>query len=705
LSNQQQLPWYRRSIVGIEVGPTGAQGGIDADDAEFAARFSGKEIIERCLAAHAEYLVLWAKDNEFAYYDSTIVPKAPGLGARDVLAEAVEAARGQALPIIAYCEIQYPTYLLREHPEYRAIDIDGKEIPGRVCYNSGYLDHVTAIAAEMLAYGIDGFHFDMVDQGFGPPYSCWCKRCRALYRSEYKRSMPGSVKWDADWERMLEFRYNSSARFEQQLRENVRRLHSGASVDFNYHGSPPFSWEVGQRPVQHAHIGDFSTGECGLWAFGALHGSLATLIVAATKPGAVYQMVMQRGAYSYHDQTTRPLADLRWEAFTLLSHGAQVTIVDKTPYDGALDRVAYERMGQVFEEALRKREHFGHTPVQEVGVFYSSRSRDWFGKTNPALYQQACTGAHRALIYAHIPMGVLLDENLTVEKLNAFPVVYLPNTAILTHQEVEMLRAYVQNGGILLLTGMTGLYGPRGQELAESALSDLVGAKFTSRLTSLDNHIALPPDGGRPASLSRDIPTEWPFLVYGPAAIYEPITAEPFGLLFAPHRTLRQRKGAEKVTLPMSAGAPVGPAILINSYGKGKVVTLACSPDAGFASDYRTAEQRLIIRNVIRFLNPTPLIEVDAPLHVESIITSDVATGTIRVHLIGYLTPPGSSGPGHSQRTLPSLMEEAPLYRVRITVRQPFQHARALSPETEIIIVPGGIQATIHDVHETIVLS
>ena len=39
-------PWFRRSLVGMEVGPTGAQfGDSDASDTRFCARFDGQEIV------------------------------------------------------------------------------------------------------------------------------------------------------------------------------------------------------------------------------------------------------------------------------------------------------------------------------------------------------------------------------------------------------------------------------------------------------------------------------------------------------------------------------------------------------------------------------------------------------------------------------------------------------------------------------------
>ena len=47
---------------------------------------------------------------------------------------------------------------------------------------------------------------------------------------------------------MLQFRYDTSERFEKQLTAYIKTLKPEATVDYNYHGSPPFSFEVGQTP-------------------------------------------------------------------------------------------------------------------------------------------------------------------------------------------------------------------------------------------------------------------------------------------------------------------------------------------------------------------------------------------------------------------------------------------------------------------------
>ena len=470
-------PWYQRCLVGLEVGPTGAQFGSDPSDRGYAAEFDGREVVRRTVAAQAEYLVIWARDGEYAYYDSQIMPKCPGLGARDVLRETMEAAGPHQLPVIAYCVVQQGGQFLRDHPEMAMRDAAGHIIPGRYCLNSPYRDVMKRLLDEQLAYGIAGFHIDMIDQGFGPPVGCWCPHCQSKFQARYDSAMPSGVTWDEAWRRMLDFRYWTSTAFEKELYDHVRSRNPAATVDFNYHGNPPFSWEVGQRPVQHAGNADFVTGETGVWGFSALGVGLNAQFYKAATPGHPVQVAMQRGVRMYHDQTTRPLHDLRWELLTLLAHGAFVTIVDKTAYDGWLDPVAYERFGQAFREVHAKRDHFGQDPVADVGLYFSALSRDWYAQADPPQYFQAFQGAHRALEYAHIPWGVVLDENVDLATLQRFPVILLCNTAVISEPELGLLRQYVEGGGRLLITGHSGLFDSAGRPQAESALQALIGAR------------------------------------------------------------------------------------------------------------------------------------------------------------------------------------------------------------------------------------
>ena len=67
-------------------------------------------------------------------------------------------------------------------------------------------------------------------------------------------------------------------------------------------------------------------------------------------------------AAARHDELIAPEQSERLAAL-FEDYGAQVTLVDKLPYDGAADHETYRRIGAVFAEARRKREHFGQPPV------------------------------------------------------------------------------------------------------------------------------------------------------------------------------------------------------------------------------------------------------------------------------------------------------------------------------------------------------
>ncbi len=641
--------------------------------------------------------MLWVRDGDYAYYNSKLLPKAPGLADRDPLQEAVDEAQHHDLPLIAYCVVQQGGNFLAEHPEWQMRGADGNPI-GRFCFNSGYLDAMKDIVAEQLAYEIDGFHIDMLDQGFGQPYGCWCDACRNLFRTRFGHDMPGGATWDSKWDDMLEFRYETSQRFEQELVAHIRSIDPTASVDYNYHGSPPFSFEVGQRPVQHAGNADFVTGETGVWGFSALGVGLNAEFYRASTPGIPYQVAIQRGVRMYHDQTTRPLNDMRWETFTLLAHGAFVTMIDKTDFAGGLDPVAYDRIGELLGEAREKREHFGHQPVLDVGLYFSSRTRDWLAREDAARYFQSFQGAHQACVMEHLQFGVVLEENESLEGLKKFPVICLPNVGILSDREVDLFRDYVQQGGKLLVTGQTGQFGALGEALQDSVISQLIGAHVSRRLETEDNWVSVD------QAWRGSLPPGWRFLVKGPATVYQPTTATELGMLYAPERTNRQLEGKMHTDWPMSAGERVGPAVLINRWGNGMVVTCAASPDYATAGEHSLVEDRILFRELFRILQPDSRVKITAPANVEAVVMDDPEARCLRVHLLAYNATPRTTPRNNRPYILPGLIEDLPIFRVRIAASSDVLGVNGLNANTQVRFVGRDIEATVEDIHEVLII-
>jgi len=692
--------WFRRTLVGIEIGPTGA----NDRDSLYMSKATGAEWVRLLLKAKAEYGVIFLKDMEFAYYSSRVARKCPNLGERDLLQETLEAAKPHGLPIIAYCQIQYDDSSWRAHPEWRMKDHQGTDLGGRLCFNTDYFDFVRDVAAEMMQYPIAGFHFDMLDFGFAPPVGCWCPRCREAFRREFGSEMPNGVTWDEAWDRMLAFRARSNKRFEDRLQAFVRSKRPDISVDFNYHGYPPFNWLPGQTPAIHAASGDFVTAEGLPWIFGHNNVSLLPLFLSAARPDRAVQCVSSRGVWDYHDFTVRPVAEMTWEVLTYLAHGAKYTMVDKLYYDGAAEPLTYERLGEVFGEARRKRDLWGHAPVPEVGIWYSLRSRDWYGRDDPPRYLAAVWGAHRALLQSHIPMGFVLDELADADRLRAFPVVWLPHAAIVSEREAAMLDAYVREGGKLLLTGLTGMFDRQGQPRGEWALAATAGARLVRTHTDRrDNYLRLPASvkSGAGAFLARDVPVDWPMLVYGPLAELEPAGAEAYGELWTPVRSTNNLWVGH-----MSPGTRVGPAALVRRHGKGMVVTVPCALDAAYAGEYRMPEHRLLVRNLVRALNPAPPVEVRAPVHVEAVVTRDAGRRRWVVHLLAFTGAPTFSSAAfpNGKRVLPAMMEEAGPYEAEVTVRVPFRRLTASGPRARVSVRGGVARIATRNIHEAVVI-
>ncbi len=101
-------------------------------------------------------------------------------------------------------------------------------------------------------------------------------------------------------------------------------------------------------------------------------------------------------------------------------------IVDTPEDDGnSLDPVAYERFATLFKEAKEKSEYFGHEHLRQVGLYFSAKTRDWYGREDPQRYFRAFVGAHRIMVESHIPVAFLFDEDVTLERLAGVPP-YLP---------------------------------------------------------------------------------------------------------------------------------------------------------------------------------------------------------------------------------------------------------------------------------------
>lgn len=679
-------------------------------DERIAKKASAEEIVSNFVRAEVNCAGFYMKDIfGNAYYPTKIGHVHNNFRDRDFFGECVTEAKGKGLSVFVECIVVWDQHNARSHPEWVMVDSEGNLQDadlGYMCYNSeGYRDYLFGMVKEVIEnYDIDGFFFDMLIYNWGEALTCCCDKCKQLFREEYGHEIPLKATWDEEWRHFLDFRYGSNERFARDLVKTVKDINPNLSVTFNYHGAPCFDWRVGQRPVQHSALADYATGEAYTNPFGIPYTSLYPRFLRGVAEGRPYEVITYR--FNRHwDYTVKPVAHLQYEIMTYRANGAGVLIVDQPGYDGKIDEVVYDRIGQVFKEAKEKESLFQYQPLTHVALYYSAKTRDWYAREAMEEYQLAFNGAFKAILESHIPVDILFDENIELERLQKYAALFLADVAILDKREIEIITEYVKRGGSLIATHDTSLYDVNGERRNDFALAELFNAHFTGKTETTYNYFRLP--AGR---FSADIHPRYDVLSLGPGNVVES-RGETFGELKISFYDRDPDKCISHGVHP--AFEKVGPAIVLNEYGKGKVAFAPFRLGASYASNSMLGEQRILIRNLIRELTPETAIEIEAPLNVEAVITRDEEGNRFLVHLIGFsatkqaLTGKATDFLKYPEASIrPYLMMEEPLvFIANIRVNQDFKDVSVWHKGTQLSTQGRNIRVLCTEVHETVTIT
>lgn len=688
-------------------------GQYDGYYSEILSKFDAKEIVANLVRANADSCHLWAEAVHCYYYDAEdteLAHKHKSLRGRDIFGELAKEAKKQGLSVLAYSSLNSSREFAALHPDAVMQDPSGIPMGSAICFNyDAFLEALKRRSSELMdKYEVDGWFFD----GTAFPMdrlACFCDTCRMLFRKKYGAEMPRTPARDETWAKFLEFRYDSNSRFARRLKEYLHSKYPGRIVCFNYHGHIPFGWKEALRPAGHATISDATAAEDFAFRFSQLYPSLTASFLAGLRPGAAFQVMTDMTLGGYGDFTQRPVADLKWDLFTAKMRGANVMVIEKILHDYSVRPAVYEMIGRAFGEVKEKEPYFDHPPIKEVGLYYSLRTRDWYDQHNPDAYERCVVGAYRALVDLHYQVEFLFDESATPERLQQFPVIFLPNAAILTDGEAQMLRQYVAAGGSLLATWETSLYDTGGR-LKDFTIKDLLGVRYAGHVEQVARTIFGAPDPNvEPWSFVRFATGRWTegvhadldLPVFGAQAILiESDGAQTFGEL----RTVLPG-GRPPGTAGCSPWKSVGPALAIHRFGKGKSAYFPVPLDWEYASQRALPDHCNLIRNAILYLLPNREVIVEAPVNVESVVMTPTAGGEFIVHLVALWPRKNCKTYWLAPAPTTEFMEEPARYRANVTVRKKIRRARALSPQTMVRVVGDTVRVETEQVHETVIIS
>jgi hypothetical protein len=141
------------------------------------------------------------------------------------------------------------------------------------------------------------------------------------------------------------------------------------------------------------------------------------------------------------------------------------------------DRRMYDTPGPVMKWYKENERYLvDRQPVASVGVVWSQRNTDFFGRNESAERVDApYSGFMHALVRARIPYLPVHIDDLDRQG-QGFKLLVLPNVGALSDSQCASIRRYVDRGGSLFATGETSLGDEWGDPRPDFGLAELFGA-------------------------------------------------------------------------------------------------------------------------------------------------------------------------------------------------------------------------------------
>jgi hypothetical protein len=223
-------------------------------------------------------------------------------------------------------------------------------------------------------------------------------------------------------------------------------------------------------------------------------------------------------------------------------------------------------------------------PVPYVTIVPTWESQQmWREKGKSWNWPMMCGGLALALLDERIGLDVNPSTEMSEEWLRGQKVIALSGASGISVEEAKRLSAWVRSGGGLLATYDSGLYDEKGQLRHDGgALRDILGVKMKGQLAS------------QPECCYR--------VTEGHAALgeYAAGTAvEGDGRIIPVEAVGGARMIAECWNL--GTGEVRGPAIVVNSYGRGRTVYVSGSLEANYLFDRVESNGRLL-RSMVEYL-------------------------------------------------------------------------------------------------------
>jgi len=653
--NPPNTPWYRRAYIW-------GQTNITERD---PVRYDITWWREQWRRTQVQALIINA-GGIVAYYPSKfpLHHRAEFLKDRDLFGELTKAAHDDGLFVMARMDSNRTAAdFFQAHPDWFARDRDGQPYRAAdkyiACINSPYYDeYLPGVLREIIERSRPEGFTDNSWAGLGRNSICYCANCERTFRAKTGEALPRAADWDHPVYR--EWIMWSYARRVELWEQNNQVTRTAGGPDCIWSGMNSGSVtsqarsfrdlrEICRRAdilmLDHQARDDASgfqqNGDTGK----RVHGLMGWDKLA---PESMAMYLIRPGYFRVASQA--PAESRMWMlagiagGIHLWWHHIGAYHEDRRMY-GTAEPVT--RWWKAHERYLT-----GRQPVASVGVVWSQRNTDFFGREEAEERVDApYTGLMHALVRARIPYLPIHADDIE-QQSGGLKLLILPNLGALSDAQAEAIRRFVQQGGSILATGDTGLYTEWGDPRPDFVLADLFGCNRVEAAPRLIRPEAAPPPGGA-AAFGRDfrshtylrLSPEWGARVDGPRTGDEPAPGGdrhpvlrgfddtdilPFGGTLAP------LKVASTALVPLTFVPPFPvyppetawmreprtdiPGLVLSQHGRARVAYLPADLDRQYARQL-LPDHAALLANIVRWA-----AEGSLPLEVEG-------TGLIDCHL------------------------------------------------------------------------
>ncbi len=608
------------------------------------AEFDAEQFADTLAKAHVNSVTCFARCHHgWLYYPSKVFPERihPHLKAKNLLGEQIEACHARGIRAPIYITVQWDYYTATRHPEWLALDEDGR-IQGTepyeagfynyLCLNSPYVDFLKAQTKEVLeTFPCDGFFFDIV---FPVDDSSRWTRMQMEER--------GLDVTDAKVRQAFGLTVLNT--FKQDMTAFVRKFNKDCTIFYNRGHVGPRHRSV-KDAYSHFELESLPSGGWGYLHFPITMRYARTLGIDCVSHTGKFH-TSWGDFHSYKNKEA-----LEFECFRMLALGSKCEIGDQLHPNGVLDKPSYDLIGPVYAEVEKKEPWCrGAKAVSEIAVF----TPEEFGSV---LGRDLAKGLE-GLTHMFDESALQFDIVDSQADLSSYKVVILPDDIPVNKTLNTKLSRFVKDGGAVIASFASGIDSEK-----QAVTLDLLGVKLTkSDAPEMQGKVFERGDYAeylRPKKLLGNgiIDADYVMYIKGMAVKAEKgTTVLADGIKSYFDRTYQHFCSHRQTPSSSQKGTP---AITQN----GKVIYFAHPIFSQYRQNAPRWCKQLFLNALARVL-PTKLIEHNGPSTVLVTLTEQKAKKRYIVHLLHYI-------PERRGLDFDVIEDVIPLYNLGLTLHLP----------------------------------